>query len=122
MADRAEVVAELKDLVERILSAFSRTLKSTNDDDLEKLFTDESKMTVEKRVLGGKDIVRLLRRLNCEFTAEKYTYILTAEDQVIVNGFCVWGNSSTAFSMDLNLDIAKKHVEVANFRIFPAKP
>ena len=118
---RAEFEAQLPSLLENVFTTFSDTLKEANDKDIEAQFGDDSKLTVRERVLGGKNITQHLRKLNCEFTAEKYVHTFTQDDQVIVTGTCVWGNAKTAFTAVLDVDLAGSRLTIANLIIFPAK-
>lgn len=119
MADRAIFEAELPGLVKKILDAFASTL--VKDDGVEDLFTEQSKLTIDKRVQSGADITKHLKRLCCEFRVKTYTFISTKDDQIVITGQCLWGNAPTAFTMVLDVNMSTASIKIANLIIFPAK-
>ena len=103
----AEIAALIPKYVKLVLDSFSNKLKENDDKEFVLLFSSEAKVTIGKRVMGNRNIADYLKRLNCEFQADGYTYLYTDDDQLIVTGNCLWGNKRSAFTLVMQLDLTE---------------
>ena len=103
MSQHDKLQAQLPTIVSGVLQCYSDMLGKHNEEELKGLFAENAKLTIDKRVLGPKDIAAHLIKLNCEFKAEDYTAMLNDRNEAIVTGFCLWGNERRPFTMVLNI-------------------
>lgn len=91
-----------KQALDQILSYFSGMIR--NREELECVFTKESKMTTEVRKLGLNDISSYLSSQGKDFEITSYSFVKISDKVVLINGSCVWGNKKSCFTMILNFD------------------
>jgi hypothetical protein len=89
-------------IVRVVLEVFSETLKANDWEELKRICSPAVKLSEGmQRILGPPDFASFFRKANSEFTAESFSFLVTDDCHLIVNGFCVWRNARHVFSLVL---------------------
>lgn len=121
MSRTDKLAGSLPEILPQLFAAYSNSLATHDAEKIKGLFSDQAKLTIDKRVMGPDDIATHLIKLNCEFKAEEYSWIIADHNEVLVSGICTWCNERRPFTMVLQFpsegDILSGKISVTNHMI-----
>jgi hypothetical protein len=108
------------------LNLWSTNLKNVDEEQINAFYDPDSKLTLlQKNVLGeikkeGADIAKFLQGKNSEFASNSFSYLVTADNLIVVTGVGVWANSSSWFTFVFKMSPLDGHrVSIVNQIISP---
>jgi hypothetical protein len=106
-----KIKPNLPDIVSWVLTFFGTATKSQVREEIKGLYGPDVKLSLSdplhRRTRGADAVTDVIIKQNGEFTSESFTYLLTDDAHLLINGTAIWKNARHAFSFVVEIQAAE---------------